>query len=302
MSSAAKINMSRLKSRYWALTATQWLTITRAGIATVPKISTSQLEKLDKGGALVKFLALLQVGYLIVQLIARKVGGLPSAQLEIGALAFASCSAITYLLYWKRPQGVETIYKIEARRFGAIKRQKQILEGIARNGPNYLRTAHGPPSSFYPEIGPDPVPNDAAMWTSFSFSGIVGDNYDLVTLSLGALFGGTLLGGIHCLAWHFHFPTAGEALGWKICSIATTCLPVLSIAPISVWMTLNPQIGMEDESPLLRMLVASTGLGIFTFPYVLARLFLLVEMFRTLCYLSPEAFVDTWSGSFPHLG
>lgn len=28
----------------------------------------------------------------------------------------------------------------------------------------------------------------------------------------------------------------------------------------------------------------------------------LVEIFRTSCFLSPEAFVDTWSGSFPRFG
>jgi hypothetical protein len=106
LSLSGEINMSRLKSRYWALTAYQWRRANLLGIATIPEIPMSQLEKLDRGSALVKFLARLQVGYLIVQLIAQKVEGLPSTQLEIGALAFASCSAITYLLYWKRPQGV----------------------------------------------------------------------------------------------------------------------------------------------------------------------------------------------------
>jgi hypothetical protein len=66
-------------------------------IATVP-ISLSQLENLDKG-PLIKFLALLQVSNLILQPIAQRAGGLPSAPLEIGALTFAYCSAITYILY-----------------------------------------------------------------------------------------------------------------------------------------------------------------------------------------------------------
>jgi hypothetical protein len=41
--------------------------------------------------------------------------------------------------------------------------------------------------------------------------------------------------------------------------------------------------------------------GIFL-PYILARLFLWIEVFRTLCFLPSGAFVDTWSGSFPHIG
>lgn len=36
--------------------------------------------------------------------------------------------------------------------------------------------------------------------------------------------------------------------------------------------------------------------------YILARLFVLVEIFRTLYLLPPEAFLTTWSASIPHLG
>jgi hypothetical protein len=37
-------------------------------------------------------------------------------------------------------------------------------------------------------------------------------------------------------------------------------------------------------------------------PYLLSRLFIMIEIFRSLFYLPPEAFLDTWSGSFPHWG
>jgi hypothetical protein len=40
----------------------------------------------------------------------------------------------------------------------------------------------------------------------------------------------------------------------------------------------------------------------FLLPYILARLFLMVEIFRSLFFLPPDAFIDTWSGSFPHWG
>jgi hypothetical protein len=35
--------------------------------------------------------------------------------------------------------------------------------------------------------------------------------------------------------------------------------------------------------------------------YVLARLFLIVEMFRTLCFLPPNAYMSTWATNIPHL-
>ena len=35
--------------------------------------------------------------------------------------------------------------------------------------------------------------------------------------------------------------------------------------------------------------------------YILARLFLMVEIFRTLCFLPPEAYVATWASNIPHI-
>lgn len=57
-----------------------------------------ELEVLNRGDALVKVLALVQILYLLIQLITRKIVRLPSTQLEIGALAFPASSTITYYL------------------------------------------------------------------------------------------------------------------------------------------------------------------------------------------------------------
>jgi hypothetical protein len=35
--------------------------------------------------------------------------------------------------------------------------------------------------------------------------------------------------------------------------------------------------------------------------YVAARLFLLVEIFRTLLFLPPSAYVSTWAANVPHV-
>jgi hypothetical protein len=59
----------------------------------------------------------------------------------------------------------------------------------------------------------------------------------------------------------------------------------------------------RNKKPVwLNVAVAFICVGGFLVPYILARLFLLVEVFRTLCFLPPDVFVDTWSGSFPHIG
>ena len=35
--------------------------------------------------------------------------------------------------------------------------------------------------------------------------------------------------------------------------------------------------------------------------YLLARLYLLVEVFRTLCFLPPDAYISTWAANIPHI-
>jgi hypothetical protein len=303
LSSSTAINLSRLKSRYWALDSNQWGHLFQRKIVQIPDIATSQLEKLDRGGVLVKILALVQTSYLIMQLIARKVYGLPSAQIEIAALAFSACSIVTYLLYWNRPQGVETVHIIKAEKKVSGEDLQNLLATLSHYGPRYLWLTPRTEKEFYPELGPDPIPNDANHYTDLlPGRGLFEDNDEIMSLAFGSIFGGALFGGLHCLAWNFHFPTPGEALGWRICSIATTCLPVLSLIPTWAWMKLNPFYGGHEGSKASRVLVAVIGLGLFVVPYVLARLFLMIEIFRTLCFLPPDAFVDTWSGSFPHLG
>jgi hypothetical protein len=76
-------------------------------------------------------IALLQISYLIVQLVARKVAGLQSAQLEIGALVFATSSIFIYIIYWNSPQGVESGHKIKSKR----QLSKEEIEIVAEFGP-----------------------------------------------------------------------------------------------------------------------------------------------------------------------
>lgn len=77
LSRTAKINLSRFKHRYWASDASQWFQAFDGGIADPPEVSSRQLEILNRGETLAKALALIQAIYLVVQLIARKLGGLP---------------------------------------------------------------------------------------------------------------------------------------------------------------------------------------------------------------------------------
>lgn len=231
------------------------------GLVDLPNLEELQLDTLGQRDFLVKILTFIQVNYLVIQLICRKVGGLPSTQLEITALAFAVCSTITYALYWNRPQGVKATRIIKAKKFVTGSELQYLVRSIVGSGPTYIWTGRRfRPSIIDPKsmIGPQPIPNDsntAIKSTGNWIEDVTGGNPELGAVIFGALAGGTIFGGLHCPAWNFHFPTHGELVGWRICSVGTTVLPIFSIIPAIMWLYLNPSNGLkalEDHSKLLR--------------------------------------------------
>jgi hypothetical protein len=299
-SASTRLNLSRLTHRYWALSSEQMSRLFPR-ILDPPVIPVRQLEVLNRGDTLVKALALVQITYLIVQLIARKVAGMPSAQLEIGALAFSASSIITYGLYWNRPQGVQSTYVLTPK---CAPSAATVLE-IAQMGPIYLWTNFRSEHKVEGLYDVVPIPNDGLPCllrfpiSSFS-SHSIGSNTEITVMTVGAFFGGTLFGGLHCLAWNFHFPTQGEALAWRVFSILTSVLPLLAVVPLVIWKRWHPWAVKPKKSPASRFALGLATIFGLLIPYVLARLFLIIEMFRSLFFLPPEAFIDTWSGSFPH--
>jgi len=322
------INYDRLRHRYWALNASQLSRAAAFEMIDRASIPSTGLDKLDKGGALVKMLALVQVAYLIVQLAVRKTVGLPSSQLEVAALTFAVSSGITYALFWSRPQGVETRYilKPKPRSETSDKHQTEIpgqnreptlekkpwsdttlplyhfRKSLTFVDPFYLwhwrrdRAVQRPGRSS--DVGPVPIPNDCShiAMGAFSYFDFFNGVEESGILAVGAIVGGVVFGGIHCLAWNFDFPTAVERTLWRVCSAVTTGLPLLVVFPTTHWIRLQNSgtTGSGITGPLILI-------G-FVLPYILCRLFILVEMFRTLFHLPPGAYVETWSGSFPHRG
>lgn len=250
--------LERLNSRYWTLTALQWDLVCQKNIAELPETVPQTLENLDRGGTIVKLLALLQVGHLIVQLIARQVAHLPSSQLEITALAYSISSFAVYLLFWGKPQGVEIYQTVEATRMPT----RDEVVAIAKRAPDtWWKSLHTPDEM----LKYTPLPNDAIQYPSKNKQ----------ERSWGIVLCGVLFGCVHLVAWNFQFHTSWERIAWRTCSVVTSVLPITLV--------------VTENSPYV---IVSC---LF---YTVARLFLLIEAFRTLFYLPPDAFIETWSISF----
>ena len=142
-----------------------------------------------------------------------------------------------------------------------------LIRSVVGSGPAYIWIGQRfKPSDcdFESIIGPHPIPNDsntAIKVTGDWIKDITGGNPELGAVLVEALTGGTIFGGLHCLAWNFHFPTPGEVLGWRICSVATTVLPILSLIPVTMWLNLNPYKGLKDLEQHSKLVGGRAQLG-----------------------------------------
>ncbi|CAI6337254.1 unnamed protein product [Periconia digitata] len=73
-------------------------------IDSTPPISKPGIKEKGQGDFFAKLTAMLQLLWLVVQLITRKVRNLPTAKIEISALSFALCSFVTYIFWFWKPQ------------------------------------------------------------------------------------------------------------------------------------------------------------------------------------------------------
>ena len=99
--------------------------------------------------------------------------------------------------------------------------------------------------------------------------------------------GATIFSGIHVGAWNFIFPANIELIFWRVASLYSTIFGPIMLIILYI-------IAATDIEPLVLISL------FLVFFYVIARLFILVETFRTLFYLPPLAYVSTWTANIPH--
>jgi hypothetical protein len=235
----------------------------------------------------VKTIALLQVSWALIQVVARTNKGLAVSQLELVTAAFCVCAVITYCFLLAKPQGVEISMRpgklgrmtVEERQ--ALHRDLMPLRSLLVPGLKPIR-----------HFALGRIPNDFADdgevkgWTKKN-SG---------TYAIGMAVGGAIFGAIHIAGWNLEFPTNVERHLWHYSSILITVLIPISLHPIIMH-------GWEKSLPRWAPWAYGTPWFMaFGLLYLVARIFLLIETLRTLFYLTPTAFVGTWASNYiPHV-
>jgi hypothetical protein len=270
------------------LTAGDILALRESSVLTrLPYISPDELQDRSKSDSLVRTIAVGQILWVSIQILIRAARHLAISQLEIAVVAFASCAVAMYGLNWYKPKGVEvpiTImqYRGEAPRQAFDRRaMTSNVSSVLTDWTTIMRTFLGRPA----ERKGAPISN---VFTR-SEGGSNG---------LGLTLGSLVFGGIHLAAWKFEFPTRTEQILCRSASLWCTCFCVvfyLCAGILALVMICSPFIGSAEDR------VIDVAQIVLLFTYVVARLFLLVEVFRTLCFLPPGAYVATWASNVPHI-
>jgi len=115
----------------------------------------------------------------------------------------------------------------------------------------------------------------------------------------GMILGGVTFGSIHVAGWNLELPTPIEQKLWRIASILMTCLlPVVFISPLLAGSGISLFDFLDQGKSWVSVQSWTFVLGII---YIAARLFTLVEIFRTLLYLPLDAYISIWALNIPHV-
>ncbi|KAH8660929.1 hypothetical protein BGZ60DRAFT_414294 [Tricladium varicosporioides] len=269
------------------LTGAEILALRQKGVLQrLPYITKEELNDKSKSDNFMKIITIAQIGWLVVQVIARAARGLAISHLEIGTVAFAITAIILYCLNWEKPKGIAvplTILNIEDEKYndiaGLLRKDHtdiSVLEFLTGT----LHDTHGGENA---EIG-KPVRNRERLGTSFS-----GDFW-------GVLCGSLVFGGIHLSAWNFEFPSKTDMVLWRVSSLfCTVCFFTFAIGVLVIARATSVCSYILVEFAWKLVCIGSA------LCYIIARIILIVEIFRTLCFLPPSAYISTWASNIPHV-
>ena len=194
----------------------------RDDIYSFTMLTKAEIEDKGKSDCLAKSLVLLQTLWFVIQCIARGIKYLPLTHLEIITLAYAAMNFVIYIFWWYKPLNVNRPVRVfrrepsERRPLVEEPTWELTWQAIGDGLVTILNFIAGNQDRDVRLNREDRVP---MFWGNRSNEevGIA----DFIMLGVGVCFG-----AIHCIAWHFSFPTDAELLMWRISCVAITAVPV----------------------------------------------------------------------------
>lgn len=248
----------------------------------------SKEEIQDKSSAdwLSKSLAILQVIWVILNVITRHITGLPVTQLEIATVAFAVMAVLIYLANWWKPKDISKPHVLihDGDEPPAI--EDSIEERRRRQ--SFAEWLRYPERRQAPELIGQRVPNDFVCLK----------NTQPVLLYLMGV-SSLLFGSLHCLAWQSEFPTQVELLCWRTASLISAVLPIVTLAISAVPPYLVAK--QRDNQITSKILHECKSVGLYEYPpewwdqfASFCDIFLSWEMDERIAFLSLPKELRNW--------
>ena len=178
-------------------------------------LAKEDIEDKSKADWLLKAIAILRITWLILSVAVRGTTGLPVTQLEIATIAFAVFAIATYAANLWKPKDVARPTLLQSTSFGY---SGVVTFDSTQRFVHRLRSPSkaGEDAKKIPDVRR--VPNDV-VWME-------GDTplMYVLTAILSLVFG-----GLHCIAWNFEFPTGAELMTWRVASLISAILPVITL-------------------------------------------------------------------------
>ena len=281
----------------WALNSSQMFYAYKSKIILdLPQVTSEELKDRSKGDGLVKGFAILQIAWLVIQIIARSFQNLAITQLEVTVLAFAATAIVTYLSFLHKPQDIKQPIYVDVPN---ILTREQVI-GLAARSPVSTLFVHefflygvairGMADNIFPSSPGFPI---KLLWKK--------EKLFLNPVLVGIGVGGAIFGSVHFAAWNFDFPTSVERLLWRISCIVLAVLPAYATA---IYVMTSPIAKMTATTGATRFLKRIQKPFDYAFAplYLFARFFLIVEVFRSLANLPESAFEQVnWPSIIPHV-
>lgn len=252
-------------------------------ITKLPNITEAEIKDKSKGDMLGKLIALGQIVWSTIQIITRAVRKLPVSPLEVAVVAFAFCAVVIYLLYLEKPQRIGVTQTIQLNDNAALYNKDTQEEKDPRAMRKLFR---GALRIFGISL------NRPLLGVPISMDRPNSDGHDNVIVAVVVSISAALFGGIHAVAWNFAFPSTVELTFWRCASIYTAASPIGVMLIMILFIILkeyNKHALVPLATPLLLPILSILLMVIYPF----ARLFVVVEMFRTLCFLPPGSYIST---------
>lgn len=200
-------------------------------------------------------------------------------------LAFAALALLIYLITWFQPKNVQTPFYICVERLPTAEE----LHTLAVHAPK----SHG----LLPGIfinGHIPSVNAREGGHYYHGTRIWGS---------GMVWSGMVFGSLNLAAWNCSFPSPTEKWLWRGAALVTTVWPIIPGVIGWVLGLLKRRFGSGHFSRgRIRHFWQLLALPALLIPLLCARLYILVEAYRSLYYLPPESYITTWTSNVPRFG